>query len=116
MTVLEYLQKTEVNEFTFIKARARKDAQTPFYHAEYQTTPMFQKHEIVSTEFLSNYIILNDRQEAIEWLSGAGWNSKIRSGWARCLLVISPEDLKTLIPNAEQRNSLVEFIDKKLKP
>ena len=116
MKVLEYVKKTNVSEFTFIKARARKDANTPFYHAEYQTTPMYHRFEVTGTKFLSNYIILNDHQEAIEWLSGAGWNSKIRSGWARCLLVISPEDLKTLVPNAEQRKSLVEFIDKKLKP
>lgn len=115
MTVLEYLQKTEVNEFTFIKARARKDAQTPFYHAEYQTTPMFQKREIVSTGFLSNYIILNDRQEAIEWLSGAGWNYRIRKGWARCLLVINPEDFK-LLYGEKQMQEITAYIDKKLKP
>ena len=116
MKVLEYVKKTNVSEFTFIKARARKDANTPFYHAEYQTTPMYQRYEIINTKFLSDYIILNDHQEAIEWLSGVGWNYRIRKGWARCLLVISPEDLKTLTPDKEQRTGLVEYIDRKLKP
>ena len=115
MTVFEYLQKTEVHQVTFIKARARKDAHTPFYHAEYQTTPMFWRSEVIDKNILSDYIILNDRQEAIEWLSGAGWNNQIRNGWARCLLVINPEDFK-LLYSEKQMQQITAYIDKKLKP
>ena len=43
MRVKEYLSKIPNNtSVTFIKARARKDASTPYYHAEYQTTPIYK--------------------------------------------------------------------------
>ena len=40
MKVKDYLSRLNATQgVTFIKARARKDAATPYYHAEYQTTP-----------------------------------------------------------------------------
>lgn len=115
MTVLEYLMKTKVHEITFIKARARKDAASPFYHPEYQTTPMYSRGEALNMKKLSDYIVLNDRQESITWLSGADWNIHIRKGIARCLLVISPEDFKTLYDESQMKH-MIAYIDKKLKP
>ena len=114
MTVKEYVKNTKVHQITFIKARARKDAQTPFYHAEYQTTPLFNRAEVESENILSNYIILNDKQSAIEWLSGAGWNNGIKSGWICCLLVINPNDFALLVPSEEQRIGIEKYIEKKL--
>ena len=114
MTVKEYVEKLKVTQITFIKARARKDAYSPFYHAEYQTTPMFYRDEVKREGILSDYIILNDRQAAIDWLSGANWNNAIKSGWAQCLLVINPSDFALLISSEEQRESMIKHIDKKL--
>ena len=41
MLVKEFLSnKPDYKNVTFIKARARKDANTPFYHPENQETPI----------------------------------------------------------------------------
>lgn len=58
MKVKEYLEQHKVEKITLIKARARKDANTPFYHQEYQTTPIFYKDELERMESLMDYIIL----------------------------------------------------------
>lgn len=111
MTVKTYLEKFDKSmEITFIKARARKDARTPKYHAEYQTTPLFSRRECVEERYLSDYIILSDKQRPIDWLCGAPWDRP----WVLCLLVISADDLALLYPNAEQRKGMIEYIDKKI--
>lgn len=94
---------------TFIKARARKDANTPFYHAEYQTTPLNTVNCWMKDKSILDYIILNDRQTPIEWLSGASWAHE------RCLLIISAEDFALLYPSEEQRKSIETFIEKKIR-
>jgi hypothetical protein len=101
MKVKEYLEKMskDIVHVTFIKARARKDAHTPFYHAEYQTTPLFsvfELKELNESSHINDYIILNDQQACITWLSGADWNNEIKNGRAKCLLVVSPQDAKLL--------------------
>lgn len=116
MTVKEYIERSSVSQITFIKARARKDAYSPFYHAEYQTTPLFARNDVIKHEVCFDYIVLNDRQEAITWLSGADWNVHIRKGFARCLLVISHEDFEMLYPSEDQREHMAAYIDKKLDP
>lgn len=111
MTVKTYLEKLDKPvEITFIKARARKDARTPFYHAEYQTTPLFSRIECKEEAILANYIILSDKQRPIDWLCGATWDRP----WVLCLLVISPDDLALLYPNEEQRNGMIESVDNQL--
>lgn len=112
MTVAEYIKKTQVPHITFIKVRARKDAHTPFYHPEYQTTPLFYTYEVEEKGILSDYIIMNDRQASITYLSGADWNTWIKKGMARCLLVVSPEDYKLL----HYDDGMIRYIDERLKP
>ena len=88
MTVREYLKDcNKYADVTFIKARARKDAHTPGYHAEYQTTPI---RTLVDWEKsnLMDYYILNDRQCPIDWLSGAPWKVAFDNGRLISLLVI----------------------------
>jgi hypothetical protein len=113
MKVADYLAKMTEPHVTFIKARAREDAHTPFYHAEYQTTPLYRTWEAERDGVLSDYIILNDKLGSIDWLSGADWNNWIRTGMARCLLVISPEDMKLLYCE-EQSKSMEKFIEERL--
>ena len=111
MLVREFLKDIK-GQVTFIKARARKDAHTPFYHAEYQTTPIRfvgeWKNEIL------DYIILNDAQPPIDWLSGAPWKISFDRGCLTSLLVISPEDLELLYSSKEQRDHMIKFIDEKI--
>ncbi len=112
MLVREFLKDVMTN-VTFIKARARKDAHTPFYHAEYQTTPMRYPYEWMDTP-LADYIILNDAQPPIDWLSGAPWQNCFNRGCLESLLIISPEDFELLYPSAEQRDHMVKFINQKI--
>ena len=109
MLVKVYFERLRATDnVTFIKARARKDANSPYYHAEYQTTPT----NIVASwkeSSIMNYIILNDNQSQIEWLSGGYLND------TRCMLIISEEDFALLYPSEEQRQSMIEYIDSKLK-
>ena len=112
MKVKDYLIKFDENQFvTFIKARARKDANTPYYHAEYQTTPMRTIREWKESNIM-DYYILNDEQSPIEWLSGAMWVNMFKKGNLISLLVISKEDLELLYPNAEQAKGIINIIDK----
>ena len=93
---------------TFREARARKDANTPFYHPEYQETPIRMVYEWKGD--ILDYIILNDAQTPIDWLSGSKWKNAFDRGELISLLVISAEDLELLYPDKRQRDGLIEFI------
>ena len=111
MTVKTYLEMlNKPMDITFIKARARKDANTPRYHTEYQTTPLLSRIECKKEAILADYIILSDKQRPIDWLCAAPWDRP----WVLCLLVISPDDLALLYPNEEQRNGIIKDVDSKL--
>lgn len=114
MRVREYLNGFNKNtRVTFIKARARKDANTPFYHAEYQTTPIRTSDEWKNSKIM-DYYILNNKQQPIQWLSGAGWVNEFKRGDLLSLLVISEEDLH-LLYNKKQAAEIINYIDNKLK-
>ena len=114
MRVKDYLQSyTKYTNVTFIKARARKDANTPYYHAEYQTTPFRTVNELKDSA-LMNYYILNDKQCPIDWLSGALWKNLFDKGHLLCLLIINSDDLELLYPG-EQSKSLINYIDQMIK-
>lgn len=110
MLVKDYIKRFNIDgNITFIKARARKDAHTPFYHPEYQTTPVKYASEWKETAIM-DYIVLNDKQSPIDWLSGVSWNNAFKKGQLASLLVISEEDLALLYPG-EQRERMVSYID-----
>lgn len=115
MKVKEYLEQHKVEKITLIKARARKDANTPFYHQEYQTTPIFYKDELERMESLMDYIILNDKQTPIDWLSNVGWTNWFNRGDLKCMLIISEEDFALLYPSETQRQDLIKYIDNKIE-
>ena len=113
MLVKEFLSnKPDYKNVTFIKTRARKDANTPFYHPEYQETPIRTVYEWKGG--ILDYIILNDAQTPIDWLSGSRWKNAFDRGELISLLVISEEDLELLYPDKEQRDGLIEFIDSQI--
>lgn len=114
MTVREYLKDcNKYADVTFIKARARKDANTPSYHEEYQTTPIRTIAELEKSN-LMDYYVLNDKQCPIDWLSGVSWKVAFDSGRLISLLIISKEDLEMLY-SKEQASSIIDYIDKKIK-
>ena len=113
MKVRDYLKDFPTStKVTFIKARARKDANTPGYHAEYQNTPIFTAWELEKSNIM-NYYILNHKQPPIDWLSGAQWKTQFDRGHLISLLVISKEDLETIY-SPEQAESMIKFIDKQI--
>ena len=111
MNVREFL-KDVTGDVTFIKARARKDDHTPFYHAEYQTTPIRNVRDW--TGDILDYIVLNDAQPPIDWLSGAPWQNAFNRGHLTSVLVIHPEDLELLYPTKDQRDHMIKFIGDKI--
>lgn len=116
MKVKEYLELAQIGKYsdiTFIKARARKDANTPFYHAEYQTTPICTVNEWNDSK-LMNYIVLNNKQAPIDWLSGAPWLHRFNAGHLQSLLIISEEDIK-LLYSETQAQSIEQYIDSEIK-
>ena len=111
MLVKEFIKLrglTELDDITFVKARARKDANTKFYHTEYQTTPIMSPEKCGK---LLDYIVLNDQQPPIEWAGGQTWTNWFKSGRLTSLLVISKEDL-LLLYHENQANDLIAHIDK----
>lgn len=114
MKVKEYLQKFDKDQHvTFIKARARKDANTPYYHAEYQTTPAYTISDWKESNIM-DYYILNDKQSPIDWLSGAPMSNLVKRGDLLSLLVITKEDLE-LLYSPNQAEDMIKFIDTKLQ-
>lgn len=118
MKVREYLTLPENRnlQFTFIIATARKDAGTPFFHAEYHDSALMPAQDWMTRNNadILDSIILNDRQAPIVWMSGVDWNARIRSGRARCLLIIEEQDFYLLYPSESQRNSMEKFISDRL--
>lgn len=117
MKVKDYFKRMQgQDDVTFIKARARKNAHSPGYHAEYQTTPICTARELTgkSNEPLLNSIVLNDKQMPIDWLSGVSWGMRVAKGYLKCLLVISQKDFELLYPSADQREHMETFIESKL--
>ena len=117
MRVREYLEKLSAGQdVTFIKVRARKDANTPFYHPEYQTTTIWAVSEWLDMggEALLNSVVLNDRQMPIVWLSGAQWGNAVKNGWLKCLLVVSLEDFALLYRGEEQRYIIEQYCEDRL--
>lgn len=113
MTVREHLEKfNQYVDVTFIKARARKDANTPGYHPEYQTTPIRTIDEWKNSNIM-DYYVLNDKQCPIDWLSGALWQPAFNNGRLISLLVISKKDLE-LLYSTEQATSMIQYIDEKI--
>ena len=113
MKVKEYLEQyPAATQVTFIKAMSKKDANTPFYHSEYQTTPIHSIWEWDGSDIM-DYLILNNKQHPIEWLSGTGWGNWFNKGHLISLLVISQEDLDKLY-NKEQGQSLIKSIDEQI--
>ena len=94
--------------------RTRKDANTPYFHPEYQTTPIRHVDEWQANKNILDSIVLNDRQMPIDWLSGAMWGNAVKSGALKCLLIISKDDFETLY-SKEQCVSMERFIEKQLQ-
>lgn len=119
MKVKQYLEMcNRSDDVTFIKVRTRKDAETPFYHQEYQTTPMLCAEEWLKGRTpgkLLESVILNDKQPPIQWLSGAPWDKQFEQGRLKCLLVISEEDFELLYPNKEQRTGTERYCESKMQ-
>ena len=114
MLVKEYLNSFNENkQVTIIKAVARKDENTPFYHEEYQTTPIRCISEFHKSPIM-NYYVLNHKQPPIEWLSGAGWQNRFAKGDILSLLVISKEDIE-LLYSKKQAAEIIECIEKGIK-
>lgn len=107
MKVIEYFNRmNKFDSVTFIKARARKDANTKFYHFEYQTTPVHTVEQWEQYGRLNEYIILNDNQPQIQWANNAG----IRS--VKCMLIVNEKDFAQIYRSEEQRQQIIESIDK----
>lgn len=114
MTVKEYFKKylKDNDSVTFIIAKAEKDETTPFYHTVYNTTPILCVWEWLEVDEV-DYIVLNDKQPPIDWLSGASWNNTFKRGDLTCMLIISRDELHTLY-SEEQADSMEKFIDNEI--
>ena len=115
MTVKEYFKNhlKDNDSVTFIIAKAEKDAMSPFYHPTYATTPINYVWQWIKNDKIMDYIILNDKQSPIDWLSGAKWNNQFNRGYLTCMLIISREELHTLY-SKEQADSMEKFIENEI--
>ena len=113
MKVKDYLKKfPESTSVTFIEAKAVKYEHAPGYRADYRTTPINHIWEWKESSLMDCYI-LNNKQQPIDWLSGANWGQLFKDGRLLSLLVISKENLE-LLYSPEQAESLIKSIDKKI--
>jgi hypothetical protein len=123
MRVREYLEGMgKYDDVKFTIAKAVKDESTPHYHAEYNdecpiwtVNDHLNKFKSIGHEELMSAIVLNDMCPYIAWLSGVDHNNRINKGWLTSLLVVKEADFALLYPSEEQRKSLEEHIEKKLR-
>lgn len=114
MTVKEYFNRylKDNNSVTFIVAKAKKDDATPFYHPVYSTTPILCVWEWMETDIV-DYIVLNNNQAPIDWLSGAMWIHQFNCGHLTSMLIISKEELHKLY-SKEQADSMEKYIENEI--
>ena len=116
MKFKEYADKylESMDNVTFLIAKAVKDESTPFYHPEYETTPIFKVIECKSMNYLLNMNILNDRQPPIDWLSGASWKNWFDEGFLKSFIVISDANLFELY-SKKQADEMLKYIETQFK-
>ena len=115
MKVKEYLNKLgDTYDITFIEAKALKSDTSPGYEVLYKTWPINRVYDLKDSK-VNDYIILNDRQCPIDWLSGAEWSKRFKKYWLECLLIISEDDFAKLYPNIEQKEHIETYIEEKIK-
>lgn len=119
MTVREYFKRYGngenvhgIREVTFIIAKAEKDEHSPYNHPVYTTTPIRVVGEWMESKIM-DYIVLNDCQPPIDWMSGAMWKHQFKRGWLTSMLIISREELCKLY-SEEQAASMEAFINKEI--
>lgn len=116
MKVKEYLEHLKVsNDVTFIIAKAEKYENVQSYYPVYKTTPIYKVSEWKNNESgILDYVVLNNKQNPIDWLSGSRWNNQFEAGRLECILAIKQEELYTLYSNKEQADSLEKFIENEI--
>jgi hypothetical protein len=115
MKVKEYLELSlnGYDNVTFIIAKAEKYEHAPGYYPVYKTTPMLRASEWKNSNDIQDYIILNNKQKPIDWLSGAKWGNQFEWGRLECMLIIKQEELYTLY-SKEEADSLEKYIEKEI--
>lgn len=93
MKIREYLEKIEKHtDVTFIIQRSIKDDHAPFYHNEFQTTPIRTNQEWLEGEgFIDNHIVINQDHPPID-VTGT-WVNWYMAGRLKCAVVTTEEDL-----------------------
>lgn len=99
MTAREYLQKIQEKhgtpEVTFIIAHSVKDSHSPFYHYEYDTTPVYSINELLrypSGSFIDTHLVVNADHPPID-ITGI-WVRHYNRGYLRCAVLETEDDLR----------------------
>ena len=92
MKAKEYLSRIGNNtKVTFVIAKAVKDENTPYYHTEYKTTPIFGVWEVEKHEWIEKYIVINAIHPPID-ITGH-WVREFNNGWLKCAIITTEQDL-----------------------
>lgn len=115
MTFKEYAEKylSPSDHVTMIRMHSVKDSNTPFFHSEYSTTPMWTVSDWMRFGSINDVLILNDEQPPIDWLCGASWVNAYRKGWLKCLLVTDMDSM-ILQYSEEQAKDLIDCCEKQI--
>lgn len=113
MKVKEWLESKGKNEqATFIIAKAVKDDNSPFYHKEYKTTPIFCVWEWLQTNTTEKYIVINADHSPIDITNG--WVNWYKGGHLHCAILTTEEDLYTEM-SKKQAEGMIAYYDKEVR-
>ena len=113
MKLTEWLQSKGQNEqATFIIAKAVKDDNSPFYHTEYRTTPIYNVWEWLKTETAEKYIVINADHSPIDITNG--WVNWYKGGRLQCAIITTEEDLYTEMSKA-QAERMIAYYDREVR-
>lgn len=111
MKAKEFIQQLPIGDVTFVIKKAVKDANSPFYHDEYETTSMCKTWEFTRETWLDRYIVVNPDHPPVD-VTGH-WVNAWKRGFLRCMMITTEEDLARHYKKpGDQYERMLEWYDK----
>lgn len=108
MTVREYLKRfANEGSITFIKQITVKDEHTPFYHSEYQTSPINSAREWSQYEKVCDCLVINADHPPID-VTGM-WGNWYKKGHLLCAMITTEAELIKLYGEEQGRRMVDHY-------
>lgn len=112
MKAKEYLESIGEGQVTFVITKSVKDKNSPFYHYEYETTPIYSRWEVLRDKWIDKYIVINANHPPID-ITGH-WVRAYNKGHLKCAMLTTENDLYTHY-SEKQAKSMIAYYDREVR-